>query len=131
MISSCFTTITMRTATVDTIIKIFLELPADASDEEIKTTAEELGMLNFSPTLLVETPGLLYMRKGEIISEAERIADLPAAELPEYNHSAAATSDDFKRKHLDMLYFNYELLCRLRKGQPEAWDYIHELYEDD
>ena len=116
---------------MDRIIKKFNELPGDASDAEIKNTASELEMLAFSPVLLIETPGFLYMGKSEITAEAERVLSIPESDLPEYDDSAFAGPDDFRRKQVDMLYFNYELLCRLRKGQPEAWDYIHELYEDD
>lgn len=106
-------------------------LTDDADDSAVVRTAEELRMLSFSPILLIETPNILTMRKSEIITEAERILLLKDSQLPDYDKNGIAGSDDFKQKHLDMLYFYFELITRLRRNEPEAWDYVHELYEDD
>jgi hypothetical protein len=40
-------------------------------------------------------------------------------------------ADELKRKNIDILVSQFLLLERLRAGEPEAWDEIHELYEDD
>ena len=106
-------------------------LPEDVPEEIISRTAGELEMLHFTPTLLMDLPGFLYLKKSDIKMEAERILSLDADRLPEYDADKFSGIDDFKNKQLEMLFFHYELLTRLRAGVPEAWDYVHELYEDD
>lgn len=113
------------------ILKKIRELPNEADEEKIGNTAHELEMLSFNPLLLIDTPRLLYMNRSDIIAEAERVASLTPEQLPDFDRESIAGPEDFKHKHLSMLYFNYELLSRLRAGNPEAWDYVHELYEDD
>lgn len=113
------------------MIKKINELPEDPSEEKIGSTAHELEMLNFNPLLLIETPALLYMKKDDVIAEVKRVASLPEDSLPPFDRESIADAEDFKLRHLSMLYFNYELLTRLRLDIPEAWDYVHELYEDD
>ncbi len=112
-------------------IEKFLQLPDDPAEEIINNTAHELEMLNFSPILLIPAPRFLYLTKNELISEVERITDLADDALPEYDKSSINSPAEFRQKHIEMLYFNYELLTRLRAENPEAWDYVHELYEDD
>ncbi|HKL22090.1 MAG TPA: hypothetical protein VJ904_09805 [Tichowtungia sp.] len=34
-------------------------------------------------------------------------------------------------QHLNLLFYHYALLQRLRRNQPEAWDEVNELMEDD
>jgi len=38
---------------------------------------------------------------------------------------------EVKKKHLELLLYNYRLLCGLRLGDGDAWAFINELYEDD
>ncbi len=114
-----------------TYLEKFNNLPDDPAAESVKQTAEELEMLSFSPTLMIDTPDFLFFTKAGITAEAERVADLPDEKLPEFSSESFDDSNDFRRKHIDLLYYNYELLTRLRLNVPEAWDYIHELYEDD
>lgn len=115
----------------NTYLDKFRNLPEDPAPDAVTQTAEELRMLSFSPTLLIETPEFLYFTKAGIIAEAERIAGLPDERLPEFSSESFDNSDDFRRKHIDLLYYYYDLLARLRLNVPEAWDYVHELYEDD
>ena len=106
-------------------------LPDDTSEKKIKSTAKELESLNFTPILLIETPDFLYLTKAEILNEVYRVLCLPDEELPDYDRKSFKSAEDFREKQLSLLYFYYELLGRLRLDEPEAWDYIHELYEDD
>lgn len=116
--------------TSDIINKIKL-LPEDPAENKINSTAKELEMLNFSPILFIETPKILYMKKEDIISEIDRVKNLADSELPYFNAQSFSGSEDFREKQINLLYFYYELISRLRMDNPEAWDYIHELYEDD
>ncbi len=115
----------------NTYLDKFKNLPEDPAAEAIKQTAGELEMLSFSPTLLIDTPDFLFFTKTGIIAEAERVAGFPDEKLPEFSNESFNDSNDFRRKHIDLLYYYYELLSRLRLNIPEAWDYVHELYEDD
>ena len=116
---------------INDIIKKIKELPEDPDSIKIKSTAEELEMLNFSPILLIETPEILYMMKEDIINEINRVMNLDDGDLPDFDDQSFSDSDEFRIKHINLLYYYYELISRLRADIPEAWDYIHELYEDD
>ena len=113
------------------IIKKIASLPADPEESLINSTAEELEMLSFAPILLVDIPDFLYMKKADVISEIYHILCMPEAELPSYDRSAVKSAEEFRDKQVNLIYFYFELLTRLRASEPEAWDYIHELYEDD
>ena len=113
------------------ILQKIAALPGDADEDAIRKTAEELEMINFTPTLLIDTPGLFYMKKADILSAMYQLMCLPSSELPEFNPKSFIDAEDFRNRQIDLLYFSYELLTRLRRSEPEAWDYVHELYEDD
>lgn len=100
-----------------TLLKRIQLLPDDASPAAIDETAHILRGMNYSPMLLLDTPAFLNFTKDDLIKELTRIRNLPVSDL--------------NRRHLELLVYNYELLQRLRKNEPEAWDIVNELYEDD
>ncbi len=100
---------------------ILSELPADASAREIEIAASDLESMNYEPMLLLAAPGFLRMTKKALGEEFERVLSLPEGEA----------SDAIKSKHVGLLVYHYESLCRLRRREPAAWDAINELYEDD
>ncbi len=106
---------------MNAIKKVMNELPDDASDAQIENTAKVLDGKNFEPMLLIPTPGFVRMKKDDLREELRRVLALRADEV----------SDEMKSKHVELLLYYYDLLCRLRLDQAEAWDTINELYEDD
>jgi hypothetical protein len=103
---------------IEVLIK---ELPADVPAVKMESTASDLESMRYEPMLLLKTPGFLRMSKLQLGEEIQRVMGLPAAELKE----------ELKQKHIQLLIYHYELLCRLRVDDPSAWDTINELYEDD
>ncbi len=65
-----------------------------------------------------------------MLNEWDRLMALPSTsnELQQVGSMAPA---EVVERQLKMLHYHYTLLCRLRVGDAEAWDVIHELYEDD
>ena len=103
------------------IEQIVNELPSDASDVQIESTANDLKSMNYEPMFLVTTPGFFGMKKTDLSREMDRMLALPSEQA----------SDEIKSKQVQLLVYYYELLCRLRLSEPAAWDTINELYEDD
>ncbi len=92
-------------------------LPVDAEPSVIAETARVLRGMNYSPTLLLEVPGFLEFTKQNLLAELARTRSLPASEI--------------NQKQCELLVYHYELLQRLRRNDPEAWDVVNELFEDD
>lgn len=108
----------------------FEQLPEDATDEQIRITAESLRRRYFEPMMLIKPDDFIYWRKKDVLAEYDRLVQLPddAPELVQINQS---TPSEVVETQLGMLLSQYELLCGLRVGKAGAWDVINELYEDD
>lgn len=106
------------------------QIPPDADEEHIISTASDLRGMNYTPILLFDTPSFFTMRAEDISNEFERIAALSDNEVMA-DVLMDVPADKIKLNHLNLLLYHYLLLCRLRKGDPDAWDEINELYEDD
>lgn len=104
--------------TLNEIRKEASELPDDHDDKSIQSTANDLLGMKYTPTLIFETPGFHNMKKGDILSEIDRIESMDE-------------KTEQKITHLKLLIYHYKLLIRLRNNEPEAWDEVNELYEDD
>jgi hypothetical protein len=92
-------------------------LPADTVTDQIKETAAELELMNYRPLLLNDVPDFLHLTKSGLIQFIKKITDNPPRPLTE--------------QHLSLLLYHYDLLQRLRRNEPEAWDEVNELMEDD
>jgi len=111
--------------------KVMGEFPADAPAEKIESTAQTLESKSYEPVLLLKTPGFLRMGCKDIEAEIERVRNMTDRDMLDEGFGDNADFDEFKMKHLQLLVYHYGLLCRLRADDPEAWDTINELYEDD
>jgi hypothetical protein len=109
----------------------YASLPDDPSSEVMENTAHRLRGMKFSPTLLVNLPDFLHVTKERILGELDRALTLDAEELIEEGMNPTSDPETFRMNHLKLLYYFYELLTRLRRDDPAAWDEINELYEDD
>jgi len=67
----------------------------------------------------------------DIHNELERIVSLDPREVAEIKLAQETSPEELKKRDIDILTSQFLLLERLRAGEPEAWDEIHELYEDD
>ncbi len=111
--------------------KVLKEFPSDAPADKIEETAKTLENMNYEPVLLVKTPGFFRMGRKELETEVSRINEMSDAEMMAEGFAENANFSEFKAKHLQLLIYHYSLLCRLRNDDPEAWDTINELMEDD
>ncbi|MBN2163030.1 MAG: hypothetical protein JXR25_05190 [Pontiellaceae bacterium] len=111
--------------------KVLQEFPEDAPAEKIESTAHDLEGMNYEPVLLLKTSGFLRMGREALEAEIDRVLTMPDAEMMAEGFSATANFGEFKAKHLQLLVYHYGLLCRLRADEPDAWDTINELMEDD
>ncbi len=111
--------------------KVLKEFPADAPADKIEETAQTLEGMHYEPLLLLKTPGFLRMGRKELEAEIERVTAMSDAEMMKEGFAANADFAVFKAKHLQLLIYHYNLLCRLRNDDATAWDTIRELLEDD
>lgn len=102
-----------------------------ATDDDIERTARDLENINYEPPVFIPSKGFLRYRVRDIHREIERIAGLGDEDLADIRLAREIPVDELKRKNIDILVSQFLLLERLRAGEPEAWDEIHELYEDD
>jgi len=96
---------------------------------KIRLTAETLEGLKYTPILLNHVPDFLRITSAAFFPALEKVLqepDAPEAELP-----AGETALSFREKKASLMIYHYKLLNRLRRGEPEAWDEINGLMEDD
>ena len=115
-------------------IKKELESQPETSSEEIEQAAKELEQLNFSPTFILGVPNFIRMTKSGILGKIDEVAAYPKEKLVELGFSPAELEDNGEKKKLTqmkIMLYHFKLLTRLRKNEPEAWDEVNELYEED
>lgn len=98
------------------ILQQIQDLPADADAAAIEKAADQLKAMNWQPTLLVDYPDFITTTRSELTTFIEELT---------------AQQDDLTEQHLSLLVYHYKLLQHLRNDEPEAWDEINELMEDD
>jgi len=108
----------------------FEELPEDATEEQIRLAVEGLERHHYEPLMILKAPGFIKWRKRDVLAEFDRLASLPS-DNPELVAVSDMSPAEVVEKQMGLLLYHYELLCRLRLGRAEAWDVVHELYEDD
>ncbi|HDQ14570.1 MAG TPA: hypothetical protein ENN41_07145 [Sediminispirochaeta sp.] len=101
------------------------------TDEDIERTARDLENTNYEPPVFIPTTGFLRYRVKDIHREIDRIAALGEEDLKNIRLAQEISTEELKRKNIGILVDQFLLLEKLRAGVPEAWDEIHELYEDD
>ena len=111
--------------------KVLKAFPVDAPAVKIESTATDLEGMSYEPVLLLKTPGFLRMGRGELEAEIDRVMAMSDEAMMAEGFAANANFGEFKAKHLQLLVYHYDLLCRLRTDEPAAWDIVNELMEDD
>lgn len=93
----------------------------------IEETASRLKGFNYAPPILGDRNFFLNCTAKELLDEIDRIIGP--------SNSAAISSDEeeyqrlqIKLQHVSVLVFYFKELADLRRGLPEAWDEIDELY---
>lgn len=102
-----------------------------STDADIERTARDLEKIGYEPPVFIPVEGFLRFRVRDMHREIDRIAAMDEKELENIELARETSVEDVKRKNIDILVGQFLLLEKLRAGVPEAWDEIHELYEDD
>jgi hypothetical protein len=101
------------------------------SAETIEKTAADLERVGYDPLFLIDVKGFVRFTAAEAKAAIDRILAKDDARIEQIAAGGERTAEELKRTTIGILASQYELLERLRAEEPEAWDEIHELYEDD
>lgn len=116
---------------MDYLLNKYKKLETTLETEKIEKTAKDLILRNYMPPFILEVKNFFYFTKEDMLKEYERIVNL-SAESKEITAVISLNNvTEIKRIQLNTLLNQYNLLCRLREGEADAWDTINELYEDD
>lgn len=105
------------TAYLNSIIEEISTLPEDVCKEKIASTKSELEGYNYSPMLTLEVPNFFFATKEDILNFISGISQEKMHEL--------------KKEDLSLIVYHYKLLQKLRCNDPESWDHITELMDED
>lgn len=98
--------------------------------EVIATTAARLKGLNYAPPVGASRDAFLSFTTAGLIEEINRLAALSEEEvLP--GQTAGEGAWDSRLQRISVLVFYFRELAELRRGIPEAWDEVDELYVHD
>ena len=101
------------------------------SAEQIERTASDLERLGYDPLFLIDVKGFVRFTAKEAKEAIDRILSMKDERLQELQAGTNRSAEDLKQTTIGILVSQFTLLERLRAEEPEAWDEIHELYEDD
>ncbi len=99
--------------------------------ETIDRVAEDLERYGYDPGIFFPVPDFASYGVEEMIEQIHSILSMDDEEIEGLAIAEERSVAEVKRIAIDMLIGQFYLLERLRAGEPEAWDEIHELYEDD
>jgi hypothetical protein len=103
---------------VQSVCKALESLPDDVSDDRIEQTAARLEKISYEPLLIRRPPGFLRITRDRLLAFIHELATASG--------EGQATEQD-----LNLLLHQFRFLQRLRQNDPEAWDEISELWEED
>ncbi len=116
---------------IDTLQKEVRQLDDDFDDTIVEETAARLRGLNFSPPVITPMDKFLRIRSQGVLAEIDRILALPDAEACALAPDNTKKCGDLRVQYITVLIFYYKKLLQLRKGNPEEWDEVDELYVHD
>ncbi|MCB2215595.1 hypothetical protein [Desulfofustis glycolicus] len=98
--------------------------------QNIAETAARLKGLNYAPPVGGGLDTFLSYTTSELAQEIERLAALPDDQVDPPPAPGEGVLD-IKLQQISVLVFYFRELAELRRGVPEAWDEIDELYVHD
>ncbi len=116
---------------MDDLLNRFNSLTKDVKKEQIEKTAQDLKRRNYMPPFILNVNDFYHFTKDKMIEEYNRVITLSSDSEELKAVTGLSDTDEIKRVHLTTLLNQYNLLCRLREGEADAWDTVNELYEDD
>ena len=116
--------------TLEESIEAVRKFPSHSRDT-IEKTARRLDDYRYSPILLIPVDNFTRLTKEELREEIQRTAELSESEMQDMGFAEGADFITKKDQQLNLLVHHFSLLSRLRNDEPEAWDEVSELFEDD
>ncbi|MDF1569770.1 MAG: hypothetical protein P1P77_17260 [Spirochaetaceae bacterium] len=112
----------------DKILRRARGLPLEVN---VGPTAERLEHMNWRPEFLEDVEDFLHITRDRLVAGVENLLDMDNEESEKRFGTLTIDSDRAALTQASLLLNAAELLWRLRLDEPEAWDQINELYEDD
>lgn len=100
-------------------------------DGVVEGTAKRLKGLNFTPPIITPIETFLRMRRQDLLAEIDRILAMPDMEACALAPDNTKKCEDIRVQFITVLIYYYKKLLALRKGDPEEWDEVDELYVHD
>lgn len=99
--------------------------------ENIRETADRLKGLNYASPVYLPLNVFLELTSAKLLAEIDRIVELPDDEVPLLDEEQGNGIWQAKLQQISILVFYFRELASLRRGVPEAWDEVDELYVHD
>ena len=116
---------------IDELKEEVRQLDDDFDEDVVETTAVRLKGLNFTPPVITPMDLFLRLRSKGLLAEIDRILAMPDAEACALAPDNTQKCEDLRVQYINVLIFYYKNLLELRKGNPEEWDEVDELYVHD
>jgi hypothetical protein len=116
---------------IDDLKKEVRRFDDDFDEDVVESTAVRLKRLNFSPPVITPMDSFLRLRSKGLLAEIDRILAMPDAEACALAPDNTKKCEDLRVQYITVLVFYYKKLLELRKGNPEEWDEVDELYVHD
>lgn len=116
---------------MDDLQAAYEALQPDASQEQIKLTAEALQRRQYMPVMILGVKDFFLFTREDMLREFDRVQNLDDNSGELKSVIALSSPQEVREKHLLTLLNQYTLLCGLRKSDGDAWALVNELYEDD
>jgi hypothetical protein len=107
------------------------QLDDDFGQSLVEETATRLEGCNFAPPVITRAEIFLRLRRQGLLAEIDRILAMTEAEACALAPGNPGKCEDLRVQYITVLIFYYKKLLALRKGIPEEWDEIDELYVYD
>ena len=101
------------------------------SDRNIEATAEQLDRMNWTPELLHIPENFSRITRERILAEVKSTLALNDKETENLFGKVTMPPSHVRLTQASLILSAAELLAGLRADNPEAWDTVNELYEDD
>lgn len=97
----------------------------------IHNTANELESYNYSPPFLTDIAEFELLGKETALKVLDKLKNNNISAFKNVSSALDLSIEETRMKAIQIFVNEFELLQRLRKNEPAAWDHITELYEDD
>lgn len=101
-----------------TIRTAIRSLPEDASQEAIEQTAHRLEQICYEPLLIRKPSDYLHITKKGLLAFIDDI-------------TSDSSGQEVTEQDVSLLLHQYQILQKLRQNDPDMWDEITELWEED